>query len=69
MSLYSVKTLWPDPQLQKAKAQHSVLIANLNRQGYREVKHHVILVGLMGLITKTIQTNLWQTSIWIVIRL
>ena len=27
----------PDPQLQKAKAQHSVLIASLNRQGYREV--------------------------------
>jgi len=23
----------PDPQLQKAKAQHSVLMANLNRQG------------------------------------
>jgi len=38
---------WPDPQLQKAKAQHSVLIANLNRQGYREVKLHVILVGVM----------------------
>jgi hypothetical protein len=27
----------PDPQLQEAKAQHSVLIASLNRQGYREV--------------------------------
>jgi hypothetical protein len=24
--------------LQKAKEQHSMLIANLNRQGYREVK-------------------------------
>jgi hypothetical protein len=24
----------PDPQLQKAKAQHSVLISNLHRQGY-----------------------------------
>jgi hypothetical protein len=42
----------PDPQLQKAKAQHSVLIANLNRQGYREVKLHVILVGVMGTICK-----------------
>jgi len=28
----------PDPQLQKAKAHHSMLIANLNRQGYREGK-------------------------------
>jgi len=37
----------PDPQLQKAKAQHSKLIANLNRQGYREVKLHVKLVGAM----------------------
>ena len=42
----------PDPQLQKAKAQHSMLIANLNRQGYREVKLHVILVGAMGTIYK-----------------
>jgi len=42
----------PDPQLQKAKAQHSILIANLNRQGYREVKLHVILVGAMGTIYK-----------------
>jgi hypothetical protein len=42
----------PDPQLQKAKAQHSVLIANLNRQGYREIKLHVILVGVMGTIYK-----------------
>jgi hypothetical protein len=30
--------------------QHSVLIANLNRQGYREVKLHVILVGVFGTI-------------------
>jgi hypothetical protein len=42
----------PDPQLQKAKAQHSMLIAKLNRQGYREVKPHVILVGAMGTIYK-----------------
>ena len=42
----------PDPQLQKAKAQHSMLIANLNRQGYREVKLHVILVRAMGTIYK-----------------
>ena len=38
--------------LQKAKAQHSMPIANLNRQGYREVKLHVILVGVMGTIYK-----------------
>ena len=42
----------PDPQLQKAKAQHSMLLANLNRQGYREIKLHVILVGAMGTIYK-----------------
>jgi hypothetical protein len=42
----------PDPQLQKAKAQHSMLIANLNRHGYREVKLYVILVGAMGTIYK-----------------
>ena len=42
----------PDPQLQKAKAQHSMLMANLNRQGYREVKLHVILVGAMRTIYK-----------------
>ena len=29
-----------------------MLIANLNRQGYREVKLHVILVGAMGTIYK-----------------
>ena len=42
----------PDPHLKKAKAQHSVLNANLYRQGYREVKLHVILVGVMGTIYK-----------------
>jgi hypothetical protein len=42
----------PDLQLQKAKAQHSTLMANLNIQGYREVKLHVILVGAMGTIYK-----------------
>ena len=42
----------PDPQLQKVKAQHSMLIANLNRQGYREVKLRVILVGAMGTVYK-----------------
>jgi hypothetical protein len=43
----------PDPQIRKAKAQHSILIANLNRQGYyREVKLHVILVGAMETIYK-----------------
>ena len=40
----------PDTQLQKA--QHSMLIANLNRQGYREVKLHVILIGAMRTIYK-----------------
>jgi len=39
-----------DPQFQKAKAQHSVLIAKLHRQEYREGKLHVILVGVMGTI-------------------
>jgi hypothetical protein len=29
-----------------------MLIANLNRQGYREVKLHVILAGAMGTIYK-----------------
>ena len=29
-----------------------MLIANLDRQGYREVKLHVILVGAMGTIYK-----------------
>jgi hypothetical protein len=48
-----VKTLGPIPNSRsKAKAQHSMLIANLNRQGYREVKLHVILVGAMGTIFK-----------------
>ena len=42
----------PDPQLEKAKAQHSTLMANLNRQRYRGVKLHVILVGVMGTIYK-----------------
>ena len=38
--------------MEKAKAQHSMLMAKLNRQGYREVKLHVILVGAMGTIYK-----------------
>jgi len=42
----------PIPQLQKAKAQHSVLIASLNRQGYSQVKLPVILVGAMRTIYK-----------------
>jgi hypothetical protein len=40
----------PDPQLLKAKAQYSMFMANLNRQGYRDVKLHVILVEAMGTI-------------------
>jgi len=61
----------PDPQLQKAKAQHSVLIANLNRQGCREVELHLILVGVKGTIYKdyTDKPLLWQTLIWVTIRL
>ena len=47
----------PDPQLQEAKAQHSMLIANLNRQGYREFKLYVILVGAMGTIYKDYTGN------------
>jgi len=31
---------------------HSMLMANLNRQGYREVKLDVILVGAMGTFYK-----------------
>jgi hypothetical protein len=57
----------PDPRLQKAKAQHSMLMANLNRQGYREIKLHVILVGAMGTIYKDYTDKLWQTLIWITI--
>jgi len=41
-----------DPQLQKANAQHSMLMASLNRQKYGEIKLHVILVGAMGTIYK-----------------
>jgi hypothetical protein len=38
-------------------------MANLNRQGYREIKPHVILVGAMGTIYKDYtQTKLWQTT-------
>ena len=37
---------------QQLKAQHSVLITILHKQGYREVKLHVILVGMSGTIDK-----------------
>ena len=47
MSFNRCEDTRPDPQFQKAKAQHSVLISNLHRQGYREVKLHMILVGVM----------------------
>ena len=59
----------PDPQLQKAKAQHSILMANLNRQGYREIKLHMILVEAMGTIYKDYTDKPLQTLIWITIRL
>jgi len=42
----------PGPQLQKAKAQHSMLMGKPNIQGYREVKLYVILVGAMETIYK-----------------
>jgi hypothetical protein len=45
-----------------------VLTSNLHRQGYREVKLHVLHVGVMGTTYKD-HTDLWQTSIWIAIRL
>jgi hypothetical protein len=50
LSLNSVTLgLIPNSKKQKHTAQqHSMLFANLNRQGYREVKLHVILVGAMG---------------------
>jgi hypothetical protein len=41
-----------DPQYQKAKAQHSVLISNQHSQGFMQVKLHVILVGEMVTIYK-----------------
>ena len=47
----------PGPQFQKAKAQHSMLMANLNRQENREVKLLVILVGAMGTIYKDYTDN------------
>ena len=50
MSLRSVKTLGLIFSL-KAKAHHSPLISNLHKQGYGEVKLHVILV-IMGTIHK-----------------
>ena len=59
----------PDTQLQKAKAQYSMLKANLNRQGYREVKLHVILVGAMGTIYKDYTEKPLADLIWITIRL
>ena len=55
MSLNFVKT--PDPQFQKAKAQDSVLISNLHRQGYREVKLHMMLVKVLGTIYKNHTDN------------
>ena len=48
MSLNYVKTLGLIPNSKK----HSMLVANLNRQGYREIKFHVILVGAMGTVYK-----------------
>ena len=46
-----------------------MLLANLNRQGYREVKLHVILVGSMGTIYKDYADKPLADLIWITIRL
>ena len=45
-----MKTLGPIPNSKKQK--HSMLMADLNKQGYREVKLHVILVGAFRIIYK-----------------
>ena len=52
MSLNSVKTLGLIPNSKKQKHSTACLLPNLNRQGYREVKLHVSLVGAMGTIYK-----------------
>ena len=44
-------------------------MANLNRQGYREIKLHMILVEAMGTIYKDYTDKPLQTLIWITIRL
>jgi hypothetical protein len=46
-----------------------VLLANLNRQGYREVKLHVILIEVMGTIYKDHIYKPLADLIWITIRL
>ena len=46
-----------------------MLMANLNRQGYREIKLHMILVEAMGTIYKDYTDKPLQTLIWITIRL
>ena len=46
MSLNYVKTLGLIPNSKKQK--HSTTCLWPNRQGYREIKPHVILVGAMG---------------------
>jgi hypothetical protein len=46
-----------------------MLIANLNRQGYREFKLHVIFVGVMGTIYKNYTDKPPADLIWITIRL
>ena len=52
-----------------SQAQHSMLIANLNRQGYREFKLHVIFVGVMGTTYKNYTDKPPADLIWITIRL
>ena len=52
MSLNFVKTLGSIPNSKKQKHSIACLLPNLDRQGYREVKLHVILVGAMGTIYK-----------------
>ena len=54
--------------ISKSTAQHAYLQPTRPKQGYREIELHVILVGVMGTIYKD-HANLWQTSIWIAIKI
>jgi len=52
LNINSVKTLGPIPNPKKQKHSTACLLPNLNRQRFREVKLHVILVGAMATIYK-----------------
>ena len=49
---YSVKTIGLMLNLKKQKHSTACLSPTLHRQGYKEVKLHVILIGVMGTIYK-----------------